>query len=486
MIPAVTSLPHFLARLLSAPFRWLFGIFFSNVHGDARWMNRRERQRFLHPQKNTGIVLSPNCRLSQADSFKNLALAAPTGAGKTSQYVIPNVLLVEGSVVVTDPAGEIFMSTSGHLSERGFRIQVLQPADLQHSLRFNPLHYWKQSPQQLRQLATILAHNQAGMRSDPFWTTSATNVLYLALSALVNVEDSSYVNLANLRWLLNHLGGQGNTSTHTFMSRYLDSQVFAEYVAFCSNDPKVLASILASARAAVELWSDPDVCRFTASNSVDLRSLRKRHTALYLIVPEHQVRYFGLLLNLFYSSCFSHCLRDAENDALPVYFFLDEFGNLGKIANFGSIITTLRKRRCSISIILQDPSQLDSHYGRAEARTIFSGGCFSKLFFSGLDLETTQYIERVLGQNTEYDTTFGGIDDRARTIAVPLMSADQVRMLKDSEAILISGRQRPAKIKMQPYFRHSLLRTLAKKSPAPLYDSQPDESVCYLPFDQDE
>ena len=408
-------------------------------------MNRREQRRFLNA-RHRGLVLSPQHRLSQADSFKNLALIAPTGSGKTTRYVIPNVLAVEGSVVVTDPSGEIHAATAGHLQQRGFLIQVLQPTKLADSLTFNPLSFCT-SPQRLRALATTLAQTTTGSGSDPFWATAATNVLFLALSAFASVPNERLRTLANLRVLLNRLGLDDQREVQTFMSRYLaDERLFSDYLAFCATDTRVKGSILSTARAAVELWSDPEVCRFTASNTVDIPALRQRRTAIYLIVPEHQVRYFGLLLNLFYSACFGHCLENSGPDLEPVYFFLDEFGNMGHITHFASIITTLRKRRCSISIILQDLAQLEAIYGRHEARTIFSGGCANKLFYGGLDLETALYVERVLGQNTEYDTTFGGIDERARTLAVPLMTADQVRMLGLGEAILVSGRERPVRL----------------------------------------
>lgn len=406
-----------------------------------------ERRRFLDA-RHTGLILTPKLRLSRSDSFKNLALVAPTGSGKTRRYVIPNVLGVEGSVVVTDPAGEIFAATEAHLRQREFLIQVLRPAQLQDSLRFNPLAFWK-TPQQLRRLATLLALNTAGAGSDPFWSTSATNILFLSLSALANVDDEGKRTLGNLRSILNRMGLEGNDEIQRFMSRYLeqrDERLFAEYLAFCATDSKVKGSILSTARAAVELWSDPEVCRFTTTNTVDIAALRRRRTAIYLIVPEHQVRYFSILLNLFYSACFGFCLENAKSGSEPVYFFLDEFGNMGNIADFSSIITTLRKRRCSISLILQDLSQLEAVYGRQQARTIFSGGCANKLFFAGLDLETALYVEKVLGQNTVYDTTFGGIDDRARTVAVPLMRADEVRMLRVGEAILVSGRERPVRL----------------------------------------
>lgn len=80
-------------------------------------MSRRERRRILSPGHGW-LVLGRRQRLSLKDPFTNLELVAPTGSGKTTRYVIPNLLLAEESVVVTDPSGEIFRATAGHLTER--------------------------------------------------------------------------------------------------------------------------------------------------------------------------------------------------------------------------------------------------------------------------------------------------------------------------------------------------------------------------------
>ncbi len=449
-------------------------------------MSGRERARFLAPE-NKGLILSPRHRLRRQDSFTNLVLVAPTGSGKTTRYVIPNVLHVQGSVVVTDPSGEIYQRTSGHLQSRGFGIQVLAPGEVAKSERFNPLSFWSK-PQELRQLATILGMSVQGRSADPFWSTSAINLLWLGLAALVNVEAEQFINLGNLRWLLNHLGGDRG-ALDAFMVRHLGEQeaVLAEYRAFCAQDPKVLASILSSARAALEMWADEDICRLTARNTIDIAALRQKPTAIYIVVPEHQIQYFGQLVNLFYSACFAHCLTSGGDQGsssssrdLPVYFFLDEFGNLGYIHDIASVITTLRKRRCSVSLILQELSQLRAVYGPDAARTIFSGGCANKLFFAGLDLETALYVEQALGQNTEYDTTFGGIDDRARTLAVPLLRSDEMRRLPAEDAVLISGRQRPARIELPPYFLVPSLQRLAKIPPAPFRRSDEGEALPFL------
>jgi len=81
-------------------------------------------------------------RLSERQSFQNVCVVARVGAGKTSRYIIPNVLdraKWPCSIVVNDPKGEVFAETSGYMQARGFRVLTINPEDLDTSSRFNPL-----------------------------------------------------------------------------------------------------------------------------------------------------------------------------------------------------------------------------------------------------------------------------------------------------------------------------------------------------------
>lgn len=446
----------------------------SGVHGNARWMTERETKRFLS-EKHEGLVFAPGRRLSWEESFRNLMLAAPTGSGKTTRFIIPNVLEAQGSVVVTDPSGEIYRATSGYMARRGFAVQALQPADAGRSLSFNPLAYAR-GKEELQRLAGILARSGSS-EHDTFWIKGAADILGILLQTLARAEDPRQAHLGNVWRLLNDFGMEGE-GIRDFVCRYADDDTMAEFRGFVSQDAKVIANMVSSARTGVDLWKSPEVRKLTASDTVDIRGIRDRRTVIYLIVPEHKVRRFALLLNLFYTACFEHCLESGD-EGLPVLFLLEECGNIGRIDNFPSIITTLRRRRCATTVILQDPAQLEELYGQSGARAIIAGGCANKLFFAGTDAVAARYVEDALGAETAWETPYGGTSEQARTIGKPLLRRDEIRMMTGDQGILISGRERPALLRVPPYYRVRKWREWCDLAPHPLPGAVAREEAVY-------
>jgi len=374
------------------------------------------------------------------------------------------------------------------MQARGYKIERLNPANLAQSSRFNPLHRAR-SRQSLRQIAETICLNTIGEQKGKgdFWVITAINMLYICLCALTNYPDQSYIHFGNIRKLVNNFAIQdkGKPIIEEFMCNYLESESLEEYKRLICYDERVLTSIIASASAALDMWSDPDILKLTATDNIGIENLRARKTIIYINIPEDKINYFSLIVNLFYSSCFQYCIQNTTGE--PVFFFLDEFGNLGKINSFENIITTLRKRNCSINIILQELSQLKAIYGHYAASSIFSGGIGNKLFFAGLDVETCQYLSRALGNTTVYDSPFVnlypfnmGYSERRQSVAKPLQSPDEIRMMKSNQAIIISDNKPPIKIKMPWFSDVPNLNKLTKKNPAQLNFDYTNEKISHL------
>ena len=248
------------------------------------------------------------------------------------------------------------------------------------------------------------------------------------------------------------------------MAKTLDSNTFLEYKSFVSQEEKIISGILSTAKTALSKMSDPTLAKLTSKDSLNFSELRTNKTALFIIVPEHQINHYSFLLTLFYSQLFDFCMElpVCNRLYLPIFFLLDEFGNLGELPHFSTLMTTLRKRKCSVSLVLQDTEQLHEVYGKSGASTILYGGCASKIYFPGISQQTCQELERILGKQTllhkkqelsSWNLPTSNDIQKSQEIGRPLMTADEIRTMKDNEALFIYGNKRPVKLNTLPWYR---------------------------------
>lgn len=427
----------------------------ASIYGSAEWMTPKEIKKEFNPKKNEGLWLG-SYRMSLEESYKNLALVAPTGSGKSTRFVIKNLLLVkqESSIVVTDPSGELYRKTFEHMKKRGFNIKVLDPSDIKKSSKFNPCERFN-TPSTIKQLATILGSQNSKNEAD-FWTTNGIAIIYMALLVLFfkdKEENTKIFTIEGARDLIISYGVDGGVFQEQAI-KYLPEKYFKEFKAFTCQESTVIQNILSTAKVALDLWTDENVCELTNENTINIEDLRDKNTIIYLICDEAKIKYYSIIFNLFYSACFGYLLANYNEDSRPVFFLLDEFANIGKILDFETTSTTLRKRKCSLSLILQDLSQLNLVYGEDRAKTIINGGVASRLFFGGCGLETTEYVERMLGASTETEKIAQGgeKDDRFLISSKALLTKDQIRMLPKTKALFFSGNLKPMNFEMLPYW----------------------------------
>lgn len=428
------------------------------------WRNREIRTenagRFLHTDeikslfsaKNRGLVLDgASSRLSEDASYRNVAVIATTGAGKTASFILPNLLTQNtGSIVATDPSGTLYARTSADLVRRGYQVLQLNPMDLAASIGYNPLSLANTFPE-MQELAHILVHTaNHGAKVDPFWTQGAQEIIGILIKCLKNhVEADKYANLANLQYLLQGFG-DGQKLLPFVAANAPDDATYHAYKGFISQSDKTLQGLLSQAKSSISMLADPDIARLTAKNTFDFSLLREKKTALFLVFPQNRVGYYALLANLFYTQLFHYCLDDRayQSNSLPIYFLLDEFGHL-TIPHFPSIITTTRQRKISLSIVLQSVSQLEERYGKMGAHTILHGGVASRLYFSGMDIDTASELTRTIGEiHIERLDALGQI----RTEKEALMTPAALRAMPDDQVLYLFANKRPTLLKVEPYF----------------------------------
>lgn len=426
----------------------------------GRFLDGKELRSLLS-HKHSGLVLDgASARLTDDDSFRNLAVIATTGAGKTSSFILPNLLSLDGrSIVATDPSGTLYERASGDLVRRGYKVVRLDPTDLTSSIGFNPLSRARSFPE-MQEIAHILIRTpNHGAKVDPFWISGAEDIVSILIKCLKNhVEGERYANLANVQYLLNRFGDGGSLIPFV-AANAPDDQTYHGFKGFIAQNEKTVQGMVSQAKSALSMLSDPDIAQLTAKSTFDFECLRNEKTALFLVFPQNRVSYYSLLANLFYTQLFHFCLDDRidARRSLPIYFLLDEFGHL-TIPDFPAIITTTRARRISLSIVLQSVSQLEERYGKQGAHTILNGGVASRLFFSGMDIDTAQMLTRTIGDtHRERVDALGNL----HTDREALMTPAALRAMPDNQVLYLFANKRPTLLTVTPYYE---LRDLAKRT----------------------
>ena len=335
----------------------------------------------------------------------NDLIIGPSGAGKTRGYVMPNLLQCSESMVVADTKGMLYREMGASLERRGYRVLLLDFTDLMDSCGYNPLAYIRRDPrtgryseQDIMTLSACLVPIES--EREPFWEQSAR--MYLA-SMTAYVLECLPEEEHTLEYVM-HLFREAASPNFGKLFQELgtgdpDSFAYRMYKTYEANkqSERTHASILAFVAEKLNVLSfDGPIRIYSLPDQVDFRALGRERTAVFLTISDTD-RSMDRLANLFYTQALHILCDSADNDypdhqlPVPVRFILDDFATNAVIPDFDRIISVIRSREISVSVIIQSITQLCALYGDARSKTIINN-CDNCLYLGGQDVETAQYI----------------------------------------------------------------------------------------------
>ena len=452
------------------------GIYFSTrknyrrreEHGSAKWGNANAvNKKYCQTPKSENKLMTQNVAIGiNAKKHRrnlNTLVCGGSGAGKTRFYCKPNLMQANTSFVILDPKGEIVRAVGKLLEAKGYEIKVLDLISMEKSHCYNPFVYL-QNDNDIQRLVTNLFKSttpKGSQSNDPFWDTAAS-MLLLALVfylhyeappdeqnfAMVmemlragSIEDEDDPRPSPLDQLFNELGED-----------YPDHIALKYYRSYHSGSAKTLKSIQITLAARLEKFNLESLASLTSTDELELGTLGEKKTALFALIPDNDTS-FNFLVSILYTQLFQQLFYSADHIhggslPIPVHFLMDEFANVSLPDDFDKILSVMRSRSVSVSIILQNLAQLKALFEKQWESIV--GNCDEFLYLGGNEQSTHKYVSELLGKATIDTNTYGKSEGRSGSYSTnyqisgrELLTPDEVRMLDNQYAILFIRGERP-------------------------------------------
>lgn len=335
----------------------------------------------------------------------NVLVVGTAGAGKTRSIVTPNLLQATGSYIVTDPKGNLYHKYGKYLEKQGYSVRRLDFTDPAHSAHYNMFRYIENDQDIIKTACMLTARKKGARNIDPFWDEATQLLLQALISYLKNYCAPEMQCLKSIL-TLSRAAAEVNTDLETSKStldyifadvktREPDSSAVKWYDMFRVAANKTLRSILITMNAKLGLYDSRDLNEMTKTDDIDISSVGKTKTALFVIVSDTDRSMDGLV-NLFFTQAMNvlckYADRECEDNRLPVpvRFIMDDFATNCVIEDFPRMISSIRSRGISVMLMLQAESQLFSYYA-TDGSTII-GNCDTYVYLGGNDLETAKAV----------------------------------------------------------------------------------------------
>lgn len=406
---------------------------------------------------------------------KHILVVGPTRSGKGVGFVIPNLLVWEGSFICLDLKQENFEACAAERLRKKNKLILFAPGQKQSNC-YNPLDYISSDPAQrindIQKISLILIEDP--ISGTKMWAIEARSLLQGLISYIL--ESKSFDgkrNLGNVNRLL-----MTKTDTRTFLKWLLYDQDLSEFTRnnfnnFINKAEKERSGVKSGVTSSLQIWQNPLVDSATRKSDFDLRDLRKKKISIFIGVNSSELSLFAPLINLFFQQA-SNVLSQKipkSDEPYQVLFMIDEFASLGNMEVILNAMPYLAGYKLRLALIIQNLSQLDKNY-KKEGRDIIIGNSAIQTFLAFNDQTTPTYVSTAMGNKTIetksiskrkakgspfFEKTF----NLSKT-GVPLMRPEELRHMSANKQIILLQGASPVKAKKIKFYNDIKLKKMAR------------------------
>ena len=476
-------------------------------HGSAKWgITQAVNKKYSHAPYTQNRLLTRNVKIGlntrQHNRNLNVLVCGGSGAGKTRFYCKPNLMQANTSFVVLDPKGELLRDTGNLLKMQGYKILVLDLISMEKSHSYNPFVYLK-TDNDVQKLVTNLFQSTGGkgtQKVDPFWDTAASMLLLALIFYLYYEAPEEEQNFSMVLELLRAAAIEDDEDSCPSPLDDLFSELEMEkpnhialkyYHAYRSGSNRTIKSIQITLASRLEKFNLESLAALTSTDELDLPRLGEEKVALFALIPDNDPS-FNFLVSILYTQLFQQLFYLADHVyggslPVPVHFLMDEFANVSLPDDFEKILSVMRSRGISVSIILQNMAQLKSLFEKQWESIV--GNCDEFLYLGGNEQSTHKYISELLGKETINLNTFGKSTGRSGNYSTnyqisgrELLTPDEVRMLDNRYALLFIRGEAPIKDLKYDILKHPNVKLSADGEGAAFQHGLTQDAVASISF----
>lgn len=348
--------------------------------------------------------------------LSTLVVASP-GSGKTAGIIIPNLLSVPNSCIITDIKGELYEKTAGYRQQvLKNEIQLFSPFSWDNTLFFNPFDYsivkdmeYIHIKKLAEQIASTIFVAEKGKENDHWVVSAKTLFVFFAeyfmqkdkqttLFELYQAPKANYFKYIDEKYFDEVVEYNEDTGEYkniednnviwktwlkqTSFDESLDENTRNQARAYLSAAETEFANIKSTYDTFMKVFSNPQVANATSKMSFSFEDLREKRISMYIVIQTEDMDILAPLVRIFIESLFKKLMsgKECSDKNKFIYAYLDEFVRFGVMPFLLEAPALCRSYGLLPVFVTQSYEQIKKYYGDDNMNIIKNNSGYQVIF----------------------------------------------------------------------------------------------------------